>query len=101
MDSIVTLEVPEIGLLPLARGSHPLAQEQWAFDRMLPELLKTHRDQYVAILDGQVVGSGVDLFAVLTQAYAAHGHRPILCRRVTEQSRGVVHLPSVRVARAG
>lgn len=101
MDNVVTLEVPEMALLPPAGRPHPLAEEQRAFDRLLPDLLKTHRDQYVAMLDGQVVGSGPDLFAVLTQVYADHGRRPILCRRVTDQPRRVVHLPSVRVARAG
>ena len=38
--------------------------EQEAFRRLLPELLKTHRNQYVAIHAGKVVESGPDKLAV-------------------------------------
>lgn len=35
-------------------------REQRAFRQLLPELLKTHRGKYVAVHEGQVVGSGDD-----------------------------------------
>lgn len=35
-------------------------RERRAFFRLLPDLLKTHRGQYVAIHNEQVVGSGPD-----------------------------------------
>ena len=44
--------------------------EQRAFRRLLPEVLKTHRGQYVAIHQGQVVESGPVKSDVAGRAYA-------------------------------
>lgn len=97
MDEVVTLDLPEFVTRP---PPSPLDEEVRTYARLLPELLATHRGQYVAILGDRVVGSGSDLFAVLDQAYADHGYRPILCRLVTDQPRPVLHIPSMRVVRA-
>lgn len=91
MDNVVTLDIPEFRTRTPTRPEPPLADEQRAFARLLPELLHTHRGQYVAVFGGRVVGSGADLFAVLSQAYAEHGYWPILCRLVTDEPR--VFLP--------
>jgi hypothetical protein len=74
---------------------NPLAAEEEAFARLLSKLLTTHKGQYVAILGDRVVASGPDQFAVLSQAYAEQGYRPILCRLVTDQPERVVRIPSV------
>lgn len=100
MDSVVTLEVLEIGTRewPVAP---PLAAEQRAFVQLLPELLRTYRGQYVAILGDRVIDSGPDRVELLTRVYAEHGYRPILCRLVTDQPPPVVRIPSVWLGRPG
>jgi hypothetical protein len=75
-------------------------KELEAFRRLLPELLQTHRDQYVAIHEGQVVGSGPDQIEVAERAYDQFGYIPILVTLVTDRPR-VVRIPSPRVVRPG
>lgn len=94
MDEIITLEVPEIrDWLPVT-PPNPLATEEEAFARLLPELLTTHKGQYVAIFGGRVVGSGAEEVATLKRAYAEYGYRPILVQQVTDKPR-VVHCNGV------
>ena len=100
MSEVVTLDIPPFDLPPPAPPP-VLSEEVRAFDRLLPELLNTHRGEYVAILGGRVVGTGPDRSELLTRAYAAYGYRPILCRLVTDQPSPVVRIPSVRVGRTG
>ena len=69
--------------------------EQRAFHTQLPDLLKTHRGQYVAIHEGRVVESGKDKLAVAGRAYARYGYVPIFVSLVTEQP-AVVRIPSPR-----
>src|SRR5438445_4098975 len=71
--------------------------EQRAFRRQLPDLLKTHRHQYVAIHDGKVVESGNDKLAVAGRAYARFGYVPIYVGLVTDQPQPVGRLPSPRL----
>ena len=74
-------------------------KEQQAFHRLLPELLRTHRDQYVAIHEGQVVESGADQIEVAERAYARFGYIPILVTLVTDRPRPVIRIPSPRLLR--
>ena len=60
-------------------------QERQAFERLQPELLRTHRGQCVAILNGQVVESGSDKIEVLDRVYARFGYRSVYVQRVEEQ----------------
>jgi hypothetical protein len=76
-------------------------REQQAFHRLLPELLRTHRDQYVAIHEGQVVESGADQIEVAERADARFGYIPILVTLVTDRPRPVVRIPSPRLVREG
>ena len=71
--------------------------EQRAFHRLLPELLPTHRDQYMAIHEGRVVESSEDKLEVARRAYARFGYIPILVTLVTNQPRPVVRMPSPRL----
>jgi hypothetical protein len=75
-------------------------RELEAFRRLLPELLQTHRDQYVAIHEGQVVGTGPDQIELADRAYAQFGYIPILVTLVTDRPR-VVRIPSFRKIRPG
>jgi hypothetical protein len=72
-------------------------REQRAFRHLLPQLLKTHRDQYVAVHDGQVVESGSDKLEVAGRAYARFGYVPIYVSLVTDQPLPVVRMASPRL----
>lgn len=52
-------------------------REYQAFMRLLPELLKTHRGQHVAIHEGQVVDSDNDDIALIKRVHAKVGYVPI------------------------
>jgi hypothetical protein len=67
------------------REENKWRREQEAFRRLLPDLLKTHRDQFVAVHEGRVVEAGRDKLAVAGQAYARFGYVPIYVRLVTDQ----------------
>jgi len=73
--------------------------EYEAFLRLLPELLQTHRDQYVAIHEGKVIGSGSNKLALAREAYLKFGYVEILVRLVTDQPPRVVNIISPKVER--
>jgi hypothetical protein len=49
-------------------------REYQAFKRLLPELLKTHREKYVVIHEEQVIDSGDDDIALAVQFFAKYGN---------------------------
>ena len=67
MSAIETLPAPELCFA--APVDDKWERERRAFVRMLPELLVTHRDQFVAVHQGQVVASGPDKISVALQAF--------------------------------
>jgi len=72
-------------------------REQSAFRRMLPDLLRTYRNQYVAIHNGAVVESGDDKIAVASKAYARFGYIPIFVSLVSDEPPPATRLPSPRL----
>jgi hypothetical protein len=78
MRSIETLPAPD---LP-ASDDDKWRREQGAFRRLLPELLRTHPGEFVAIHEGRVVGSGLDRIEVARLAYERFGYIPIFVSRV-------------------
>jgi len=72
-------------------------REQRAFRHLLPELLKTHRGQYVAIHEGQVVESGSDKLDIAGRAYARFGYVPIYVSLVTQEPVPPVRITSPRL----
>jgi hypothetical protein len=70
--------------------------EQRAFQRLLPQLLQTHRGLFVAIHEGQVVESGTDKLEVAGRAYARFGYQPIYVSLVTNEPPPLVRIPSPR-----
>jgi hypothetical protein len=70
-------------------------REYRAFLRLLPELLATHRGQYVAIHEGQVVDSDPDDVALILRVQARVGYVPLYVGRVTDQ-RLVIRIPHHR-----
>jgi hypothetical protein len=73
--------------------------EQAAFRHQLSALLKSYRDQFVAIHEGKVVESGPDKLAVAGRAYARFGYIPIYVSKVTDEPQPVSRVPSARPAR--
>ena len=59
-------------------------REQAAFERMKPELLRTHRGKVVAIYQGQVVQVGTDIAETLDAVYDQFGYVPCYVQRVEE-----------------
>jgi Family of unknown function (DUF5678) len=92
MNSMETLPAPVLPSPP----EDKFRSEQRAFQELLPELLRTHRDQYVAIHEGRLVESGANQIEVAERAYARFGYIPILVTLVTNQPRPVVRMPSPR-----
>jgi hypothetical protein len=60
-------------------------REQRAFRQLLPVLLTTLKEQYVAIHEGQVVEHGSDKLDVAKRAYARFGYVPIFVGRVADE----------------
>lgn len=67
-------------------------REYQAFLRLLPQLLETHRNKYVAIHDGQAVDSDTDDVALIRRVHASIGYVPIYVGLVTLQQ-AVVRIP--------
>jgi Family of unknown function (DUF5678) len=95
MNSTETLPAPVLPPPP----EDKFRSEQRAFHRLLPELLSTYRDQYVAIHEGRVVESGEDKLEVARRAYARFGYIPIFVTLVTDQPQRPIRIPSPRVTR--
>ncbi len=72
-------------------------REQRAFLQMLPNLLQTHRGKFVAVHEGQVVGSGEDKLDLAWQAYAKFGYVPVYVGLVAERPLLPARMPSFRV----
>jgi hypothetical protein len=85
---------PQLAEFELTNGKWQ--QEYQAFLRLKPRLLEKYRGQYVAIHEGQVVGSGPDQVAVAMQAYDAFGYGPIYVGLVTDQPDPVYRIPTPR-----
>jgi prevent-host-death family protein len=70
-----------------------LAQERAALERMKPALLRKYAEQFVAILDGQVVDADADKRALAKRVYARWGYRTLLLTQVGTKPR-VIHFDS-------
>lgn len=68
--------------------------ERNAFQRLLPMLLPSYRDQYVAVHEGRVVDFGPDQIQVALRVYKQFGYLPIYVGLVSEQSPPVLRLPT-------
>lgn len=73
-------------------------QARQAFERMRGKLLKTHKGQFVAILNDQVVDADAEIGTLAGRVYARFGYRPIYMQKVTEQPR-LARIISPRVVR--
>jgi hypothetical protein len=83
MSEPITLPAPvlELPAPPLTKWQ----REYQAFQRLLPQLLNTHKGQYVAIHEGQVVDSGADKLSLALRVLTRIGNVAIHVGRVTEE----------------
>jgi hypothetical protein len=95
--SIETLPAPVLQAPP----EDKFHKELQAFHRLLGELLQTHRGQYVAIHEGQVVDSGPDKLDVADRVYERFGYIPILVTLVADRPLKPIRIPSPRLIRDG
>ena len=75
-------------------------REYRAFLHMLPGLLATHRGQYVAVHEGQVVDSDANDIVLIQRVHARIGYVPIYVGLVSEE-RQVAQVPHYREYRPG
>jgi len=93
------LEAPKLNLRPKPRGDEKWRREKEAFLRVLPDLLKTYRDKFVAIHDGAVVAVGDTRIDAAMKAYERVGYIPLHVGLVTDHPLPKVRILSPRVAR--
>ncbi len=73
-------------------------EDEAAFKRMQPELLKTHKDKWVAVLKGQVVDFDDKLGDLADRVYRRFGYQAIYMSQVLEKER-IYRFLSPRVVR--
>ena len=71
-------------------------EDRLTFQRLLPDLLKTHRGKWVAVWKGEVVGSADDMGTLANNVYARFGYQAIYMDEVREEPR-VYRIPSPRL----
>jgi hypothetical protein len=79
----VTLPSPVLDLTPPPPSKWE--REKQAFRQLLPNLLLTHRGQYVAIHDGQVADAGDNALTVALRVLARVGNVDIYVGLVTDE----------------
>ena len=73
-------------------------QDLEAFEQLKPELLRTHRGQWVAIYRGEVIEIGPVRSQVLDRVYSKLGYVPVYVQQVEEKPK-VYKLPHRTVTR--
>jgi hypothetical protein len=81
--TVTTFEV----VLPPPPPPSKFEREKAAFHRLLPELLKTHHGQYVAMHDEQVVDSGPDQVEVALRVLRRVGNVALYVHLVSDEKR--------------
>jgi hypothetical protein len=94
----------ETDVLPAPKLDWPPPETKWdrerrAFHRLLPSLLTTHRDKFVAIHEERVVDSGDDKVELALRVYDKFGYVPMFVSLVTDVPRRPVRIPSPRILR--
>ena len=97
MSDVEILDAPVLDWPPSLRNSQDkCSQEHAAFLSLLPSLLPSCRDQFVAIHEGQVVASGTVELHVVRDAYARVGRVALYVGNVTDELPRLVRIPGPR-----
>jgi hypothetical protein len=75
-----------------------LDRERAAFRRLLPDLLRDHQGEWVAIVDGQPVEFGPDFATVIVHVRQRYGQRAVYVQEILESPR-VYKIESPRLVR--
>ncbi len=67
--------------------------------RLHPKLLATNKGKWVAVLDGKLIDSDVNQWALAERVYRRYGYRPIYMTQVGDLPIRVVQMGGPRVAR--
>ncbi len=95
MSDVEILDAPQVEWPPSFRNSQDkCSQEHAAFLSLLPSLLASCRDQFVAIHEGQVVASGTVELQVVRDAYARFGRVALYVGKVTDELPLLGRIPS-------
>jgi hypothetical protein len=97
MNDLQTHPAPVVDVVPPA--GNKWEREYRAYLRLLPELQRTYRNQYVAIHNEQVVDSGDDPIALIKRVHARVGYVPIHVEQVTDQPAPPLRIPHYRELR--
>ncbi len=95
MSEPLTLPAPQ--LLSSTTPRSKWEKEYGAFLRLLPTLLQTHRDQFVAIHEEQVVDSGPDELALALRVLKRFNNVPVHIGLVTDQPIPPARIPNYRI----
>lgn len=97
---IETIVIPPEALFPPPRNKWE--REYRAFQRLLPELLKTHRGKYVAIHEERVFDSGDDRLELIFRVLPKVGGVSIHVGHVTEEPEPICRSGIIRdLSRSG
>ena len=99
MSQTEVLPAPELDTR--ADGATKWEYERAAYWRLLPSLLSQHRDEYVAIHEGQVVDSGADQIDLALRVYRRFGYLPIYVGLVSNEPLRMLRVPTPRVRGKG
>jgi hypothetical protein len=97
MSDTEILPSPVISNKPPAEGK--FAQERHAFRRLLPSLVESYSDTFVAIHESEVIDSDIDDALLASRVYKKIGYIPIYVGYVGEER--VLRVPSPRMPRGG
>jgi hypothetical protein len=86
-------------LKPPAARDGKWEREYRAFLKLRASLMPTFGGKFVAVHDGQVVGSGDDQIAVALGAYSKCGYVPIYVGLVSDEPQPSVRVPLPRLRR--
>lgn len=93
-------EVYDAPVLKLEREPRTKTEcERRAFLRLLPELLRTSRDRFVAVHEDQVVATADRMIDAAMEAHARCGYVPLYVGLVTEQPPPPVRIDTPRILR--
>lgn len=73
-------------------------RERSAYRQLLPELLRTHRGEWVAIVNEQAVAFGPTFQSVIVPVRERFGQRPVFVQEILENPR-IRNIPSPQVLR--
>src|ERR1700730_13054371 len=90
----VTLPAPQINIPPTSATKWQCEFE--AFQRLRPDLLRTHLGQYVVIHNGEVADSGPDDLTLALRFFAQHGKVSVHIGLVTTEPEAPVRIPHYR-----